>query len=53
MVTGLDNTGGCVKVCYILVGGCVPEEDAGVVVAVEFASVVARAFYAYSGAKSL
>ena len=51
MVAGLDNTRGSVEVSNILVGGCVPEEDASEVVAVEFASAVARAFDAHSGAK--
>ena len=32
MVACLDNTGCCVQVCYVLVGGCVSEEDSGEVV---------------------
>jgi hypothetical protein len=38
VVTGLDNTGGCIEVYDILIGCSITKEEAREVVAVEFAA---------------
>ena len=53
MMTCLDDTSGCVEVPDVLVCCSIPEEDACVVIVVQFGASLAQCFHAYPRTKGL